>query len=205
RMLLLLESRPVNRAEAYRRVILAVLERYLRNDYRGRPLKMPRFLLNDVHRYWRTMCVDYGGKYRDRAAEGWALRIIKLRMSRKILFASGLITCYSCDPEWRARRDPNLGTQPGVEAMAEYLEAVRRRRPLEIVAEALLRHPRVETAVQLFDAYDRFLTAVDDPVSRAHLKRLPPEEAPTDAAYNRLQDVCNQFDAALESLFFDDP
>jgi hypothetical protein len=204
RMLLLLESRPVNQVTAYRRVILAVLHRYLLNDYRGRPLRVPRFLLNDVHRYWRTVCVDYGGKYRERAAENWALRILKLRMSRKLLYAAGLVTCFSCDPQWRELRDPSLGPRPSVEAMASYLEAFTRCKPLDILAEVLDRHARPETAVRLMDAYDRFLAALDDPTTRERLKGLRPEDAEADEQYNTLQDLCTQFGMALESLFFED-
>jgi predicted nucleotidyltransferase len=72
RLLLLLESIPGNRREAYDRVIRAVLRRYLQNDFREFRLKVPRFLLNDVHRYWRTLCVDYANKC-------WTSHVLQLR------------------------------------------------------------------------------------------------------------------------------
>jgi hypothetical protein len=54
RMLLLLESRPVSADGAYNRVVGGILNRYLQNDFRQYRLKVPRFLQNDLHRFWRT-------------------------------------------------------------------------------------------------------------------------------------------------------
>jgi hypothetical protein len=204
RMLLLLESLPINRAEAHDRVVRGIIERYLENDFRGFRLKVPRFLLNDVHRFWRTMCVDYASKYRERAAEGWAIRNVKLRMSRKLIFAAGLITCYNCDPDWAAQRDSDLARQPTVDRMVEYLLAFVRRRPLDVVAEALGELPKGEIASTLLDTYDQFLARLDDPTRREHLQKLPPEEAETDRPYAEIQDCCGRFEKALEDIFFDE-
>jgi len=84
RILLLLESAPIGRPEAYERVISAILSRYLDNDISfltqsssGQHYKVLRFLLNDIVRYWRTMCVDYATKFRERQGAEWALRNTK--------------------------------------------------------------------------------------------------------------------------------
>ena len=69
RMLLFLESVPVNRDDAYNRVITGILNRYLANDRPMSRYKVPRFLFNDVVRYWRTMCVDFAEQ---NAHAGWA-------------------------------------------------------------------------------------------------------------------------------------
>lgn len=85
RILLLLESIGIQ-GEAHTRTVRAILDRYLRDDFRfdddAQGRRVPRFLLNDIFRFWRTLCVDYGMK-RWTEDKKWALRNVKLGMSRK--------------------------------------------------------------------------------------------------------------------------
>lgn len=201
RMLLLLEARAVSRQDALERVVRGILRRYLENDFRDFRLRVPRFLVNDLHRFWRTVCVDYASKYRERAAEGWAIRNVKLRMSRKLIFAAGLIACYSCDPVWLREREPHSAAGQSIESMVGHLEKFANRPPLDILAEVLIRHPQDETAKDLFDSYDSFLGRLNDPEARKHLERLRPEDA-ADERFQLIQQECSRFESALEQLFF---
>src|SRR5450432_3130083 len=158
RLLLLLESRAVGREDAYRRVVRSILNRYLLEDrglWKGSGHRVPRFLQNDFARYWRTMAVDFAYKLRTRAGKGWAIRNIKLRISRKLIYVSGLLACYRCHLDYpegeRATifRDPN-----GQELVVEHLEAIFQKTPLEIVASVLLRYRHLDQAARMIlDSY----------------------------------------------------
>ena len=205
RMLLLLESRPINAKGAYDRVIGGILTRYLENDFRAFRLKVPRFLLNDLHRFWRTMCVDYANKYRERAGKGWATRIIKLRMSRKVIFAAGLLTCFSCEPDLVKARNPALAANPSVVAQVEYLRSFVGQTPLEIIAGFLTRIANQETARLILDSYEHFVAVMDDAAKRKHLEDLPqPNGEEKDELFRDLIQCSRELHKGLLQLFFED-
>src|SRR5215213_10198237 len=68
RMLLMLESQPVAGDAVHRRCWERVLDGYLSDA--DRPYRPPRFFLNDLIRYWRTMCGGCGGEERGGGEEG---------------------------------------------------------------------------------------------------------------------------------------
>jgi hypothetical protein len=72
-------------------LIQAILARYLA-DYEQPKLGVPRFLLDDVLRYWRTLAVDCQAKRWEQVAPDWGLRYLKLIIWRKLTFAGTLAT-----------------------------------------------------------------------------------------------------------------
>ena len=210
RNLILLESDVVGRSEAYERIFKAVLQRYILEDVgfcRGSAqYQVPRFLLNDFARYWRTMAVDFAYKQRSRFGEGWALRNIKLRMSRKLIYVSGLLTCFSFHLGFDERLGP-LRCQglTGPQECIERLRTLLRYSPLEILATTLLmRYEHLEpTARKLLNAYDAFLGMLADKETREHLDKLPPDADQSDAVYQEARSISHDFRDGLIELFFD--
>jgi hypothetical protein len=85
RMLLLLESRPVYGDNAFAELLKQIFTRYTRY-HEGEPAKEFAFLLNDLIRYFRYICVNYESNFW-RENEKWALRNLKLRHSRVLMYA----------------------------------------------------------------------------------------------------------------------
>jgi predicted nucleotidyltransferase len=210
RVLLLLESFPVGNREAYDRVRRQVLSRYLRDDrgllYGSTDTRVPRFLLNDLTRYWRTVTVDFVYKQRAEAGKKWAVRNAKLRMSRKLVFASGLLRCFFChlDPDAATARAALHAPEPDVAELLLYMERELGQTPLELLARAASR-PAVEgtTARKLFDSYDGFLSILDDADQRRQLEDMTLEGMATSGVWKEIRNLSRNFHTGLVELFFD--
>jgi len=206
RLLLLLESAPVGNTGAYDRVVRQVLTRYVEEDLigaRDTPYGVPRFLLNDVVRYWRTMAVDFAHKRRARSAKGWALRTAKLRMSRKLMYASGLLSCFSCGFLLPARDTPNRFAS--TRDVVDHLLSLVRTTPLDVVAGVMMAYfdELSGPAARLFAAYDEFLGLLDDPGRRKRLDELAPGDVDDDLDYRAARELGVRFEDALTEIFFD--
>lgn len=212
RILLLLESTVIGvgrGAQAYERVLKAVVDRYLEEDSHlltedGQSYRVPRFLLNDIVRFWRTMAVDFASKQKDRGGEGWGLRNAKLRMSRKLIFASGLLLCFSCV------LDTDLKNNISTEKSAIKLNLVNHIRdwvrltPLEIVARSLETYgvPK-EIQESFFFSYASFLELLDNPESRAKLEGLRAAGSRNDPDFKRIKEISQVFEDCLDNIFFE--
>src|SRR5690606_26870680 len=82
RMLLLLESAWVSNETEYILNIDKVVAHYFR-DSRGKSSFRPLFLLNDLLRYWRTLCLNYE-RIRDQPGRPWRKKNINLKFSRML-------------------------------------------------------------------------------------------------------------------------
>ena len=213
RVLLLLESFPIGNREAYDRVRRQILRRYLRDDrgltYGISGIRVPRFLLNDLTRYWRTVTVDFVYKQSSDNDEKWALRNAKLRLSRKLIFAAGLLTCFYCqlDPD-AAEARVALKDEKDVAPLTDYVERMLSLAPLELVAKVCLeRKVKPETALKVFGSYDRFLSILDDPAKRTELAGVRGHaDLRKSIVWREVQNMSHPFHEGLVSLFLkDDP
>jgi len=189
RMLLVLESVAACNANVLDGVRLDVIQDYLSDALRDH--RPPRFLLNDLVRYWRTIGVDFVAKDRERGGAGWGLRNAKLRTSRKLLFASGLLPVLRCH-EHRA------------EAIAPFLAEQFAMPPTDRVADAFLRYGAITPGADALAAYDRFLALIDDDEVRGELTKLDSRTA-ADASprWREVAELGTTMERALLKLLFE--
>lgn len=207
RILLLLESIAIGREEAHSRVLKNILYRYVEEDrglwFSSNSSKVPRFLFNDVARYWRTMAVDFAYKQRSRPYGGFLLRNLKLRMSRKLLFLSGMLICFDCHTRFKTpgERKDFYGRKP-VEEVINRLMHVLSSPPLEIVASSVEPYATLDPSIKkLFTAYDEFIGMLADETKRKHLDKLSVEQIEGDAIAFEARDISHRFRDAIAELF----
>lgn len=210
RVLLLLESMSIGkRTKTHERVVLAVINRYIEEDNHplnsdGKSYRVPRFLLNDIVRFWRTMAVDFASKQRDRGGSGWGLRNAKLRMSRKLIFASGLLVCFGAnlDPDLRSTISTD---DSGIKlALVAHVRECLRLTPLEILAKSIEKYG-VPKAIgeELFASYAEFLEIIDDEGNRHALEGLRASDSRIDPTFKRIRNLSKTFEHALDNIFFE--
>jgi hypothetical protein len=189
RMLLVLESVAVCHADVLAGVRLDVIHDYLRDALRDH--RPPRFLLNDLVRYWRTIGVDFVAKDRERGGAGWGLRNAKLRTSRKLLFASGLLPVLRCH-ELRA------------EAIAPFLAEQFAMSPTDRVADAFLRYGAAAQGADALAAYDAFLALIDGDDARAELRAVAGRTAAGDSPrWREVAELGGTIERNLLALLFE--
>jgi hypothetical protein len=188
RLLLLLESVAILNEPAHHGCRRRVLGGYL--DDSVKDFRPPRFLLNDVIRYWRTICVDFVGKERRGTGEKWALRNLKLGLSRKALFAGGLLPVLLCH-----RFDASdIGT---------FLEREFELPSIDRIARAFLDLGAVDAGARAVGAYDAFIGLLGNPEIRGELERLSRDEAMESEVFKQGKRLVKDFQQGLLALLFE--
>lgn len=208
RILLLLESQKAGAisgendfATAYDRVVRGIIHQYIENDSGFSSLRedktaIPRFLLNDIVRFWRTMCVDFAYKQREQQGEKWALRNIKLRMSRKLIFVKGLLMCFVCFREGDISR----------EQTKEILRNCVSQEPLKFILSSLINAEAPEASIlKMYDAYNEFLRILSDEEQRDHLQKLDMLDVYHDSIYMEARKHGDKFQEGLNEIFIQSP
>lgn len=213
RVLFLLEASPVGEhREVFVRVRKNILHRYLSEDHgltrkagAGEVRWTPLFLLNDMARYWRTMTVDFAYKQRDRGNDGYALRSLKLGISRKLIYASGLLSCFWCDPAICKEGRSEVSEAEKIHVLNQRLNKMLLLTPLDRFARFFLTHAGerhlIASAATFFVTYDEFLAILEDPVQRSHLDRLSPDKMDEDELFQRARAVRTRFEEAIKGIF----
>ncbi len=188
RVLLMLESVPFTGHKQHRACWDRILSGYLQEVRRDE--RPPRFFLNDVVRYWRTICVDFVGKHREEDGEKWGMRNAKLRASRKVLFAGGLLPILQC---FRFNRDD----------MHAFLVDQLTAPATDRLAYAFLEWNVLDTGARFFEAYDRWIGLLNNKEIRIELESVTPSTADDSAAFREVQAIAKDLDRGLLTLLFD--
>lgn len=179
RMLYLLEGEWLHNQVGFERVRSQLIEHYVAADLEER--KLCRYLLNDVIRYWRTICIDFEEKTAD-GDKPRAIRLIKLRFARMMLYFGGVVA---------------ISKTGDITALQKrtVLLAMFAKPPIARLIEVFGEH---DTRAAL-NAYATFLHAIDDEDVRGKLDQqgflgLKTKE------YDELVGVAREFRDGLENL-----
>lgn len=188
-MLLLEESVSLLNQDVHHEVVTATLRRYLELGHTT-PQKVPRFLLNDVTRYWHTITVDYQAKARN-GPDDSGLRYLKLIISRKVMFAGTLMTLLLCGQEgWH-------------EATASALSDQFALTPLERLVQGHSRAPQpVRGALEnVVGIVDLFVERSSDPDWRETVRKA--NKIDPCPAFREMNERADELQACLETIFFE--
>ncbi|MFB0552239.1 MAG: hypothetical protein ACETWQ_02895 [Phycisphaerae bacterium] len=200
RLLLLTESEPVTKGKTHREVIGKILRRYCAdylqpNRKENSPAQVPRYLLNDLVRFWRTMAVDFGTKRWRTTKDDSYLRLAKLTISRKILFAGPLATLLLA-PE---KAESNL-------ELVSYLEKSFDKPPLAQIASTLdmLSDSSKDALRNLLTNYDDFIKLLSLGDVREVLGGVKGNEDKRDDMWAKCKDIAEVVQRSLEMIFYND-
>jgi hypothetical protein len=146
RLLLLLESKPIFGEATYQHVRKECVERYWIDYAEHSDSFLPAFLVNDILRFWRTLCVNYEA--------GTTMNPAKRRAKNYKLKFSRLLTCFSAILAVQAafQRQKTVSADQAIHILD--------RTPLERLRDigTEFRGPMQEKIELLLAMYNKFLT-----------------------------------------------
>ena len=179
RMLFLLEGEWLYNREGFDEVRSELICHYVDNELDDR--KICRYLLNDIIRYWRTICVDFEQKTAD-GTKPRAIRLIKLRFAIMMLYFGGIAAiCKTMDLPAAEKRKTlkKMFAIPPIDRLKDVFGDTETRAVLA--------------------AYATFLNSVDSAGIRANLGRKGKTGLDTQECLE-LAEVAREFRSALETL-----
>jgi hypothetical protein len=180
RMLFLLEGEWLFNETGFRTARAEIVQAYLK-DTSGEG-HLCKYFLNDVVRYWRTICIDYEGKARFRNKPR-GIRYIKLRFSRLLLYFAGVLA---------AAETYNLPLEEKRAVLERWLAVNPIDRIRQIVG------PAAEPAIA---RYSDFLAALADEDTRADLETSGPEYI-NKGPYKQLRESAGLFREELIEILY---
>jgi predicted nucleotidyltransferase len=181
RMLYLLESKWLFNENLYNELKFDILSRYIKVEVPDSGLN--RFILNDVIRYYRTICTDYEFKVSENDKK-WGVRKIKLRFSRKLLYFSGLITVAS------------------TVSMSRELKLEKTKKLLSLAPIERIQYifGKEQTATMM-SYYSEFLEQISKDDVRQSLDEVERKGRNENVAYRNLKNLSEHFNWEMEKCF----
>ncbi|WP_412049627.1 DUF294 nucleotidyltransferase-like domain-containing protein [Hoeflea sp. Naph1] len=180
RMLLVLESMPVNNIDLYNKLVDRIIERYISERITNHQLGL--FLLNDIIRYYRTICIDFEFKTTE-LGKSWGLRNIKLVYSRKLIYFAGIVMCAEmAQKSWRQKRI--------------ICRDMMKMTPIERLLYVF--GPEIHKSLRI---YDSFIRSISDSEVREHLTNVDPDDRSESEVFTNLKNDGHHFAWALRSAF----
>lgn len=179
RMLFLLEGEWIANQAGFEKVRAELIRRYVSDDLDER--KLCKYLLNDIIRYWRTICIDFEFKTAD-ATKPRAIRLIKLRFSRMMLYFAGVAAVSQTEDmtvEEKRRTLMRLLAMPAIDRISE-----------------VFGKDQVPVALEM---YAIFLDSLDTPAIREKIS-MPGHEGMRTPEYLELCEVARRFKDELITL-----
>ena len=153
---------------------------------------------NELHRYYRTICVDYRNKVEEHD-KSWALRVLKLRHARKMWHLANLVT--QCRLYARASQAASgrseLGVGPGgsVDWMGELV-----RPPLHRLLDSIQYLSAEQHISSLLQSYDNFLSSMASRELRSRLEQVPHQNRQASSEYLQMRANAERFEESCSQL-----
>ena len=180
RMLFFLESVPVGDISTFESLVDGILNRYIADAITDHQLAL--FLLNDIIRYYRTICVDFEFKTEE-DKKPWGIRNIKLVFSRKLIYFSGLLICAET-------------AQRSALEKREICKNLMKLTPIDRLLKVL-----GSEALEPLGYYDRFLGSMANHQIREALEKGDREVVRKSDIFRSLKNDGHHFSMSLRSAF----
>jgi predicted nucleotidyltransferase len=188
RLLLLLESKPLWNEQAYDGVIDEIFGRYTDAHVGDDFAKEHVYMLNDLIRYFRYICVNYQSTFGNEN-EKWPLRNVKLRHSRLLMY-SGLLALIGTASMHQDERKVGI-VRDGL-----------RLTPLERMRFAY-DECQDFNFFRLAGLYDTFLARISDPDIRTVLNAIEYGERYQNTTFAALKANSDAFQAELARFIYE--
>lgn len=183
RLLLIIESGvAAGDRSIYDGIVTKTIERYINDDITDK--QIGRFLVNDIIRFYRQMCVDFEFKTVEQSnPKPWGIRYAKLIFSRKLIYFSGIAMCAE------------LARMPANEKR-ELLREFIGLRPIDRLLRVMGRK-----IIPALDEYDAFLALLDDSEKRKALSKVGMLRSTHTDTFREVKASGHRFSSALVSAF----